>query len=152
MKPSTGWALVGAQFGLLAALVVLPGGNLWSRGLVTGVIAGVLVLKGLLLAVAGGVSLGSSLTPTPIPKDDGHLVTTGIYSLIRHPIYTGLLSGALGIAVWGASIAHFLAVLALAGVLYAKVFHEEKLLSERYSEYKSYALRTGRLFPKLGSR
>ena len=150
MKPSTGWALVGAQFGLLAALLVLPGGDLWPRSLVTGIIAGAMVLKGVLIAIAGGMALGSSLTPTPIPKDDGQLVTSGIYAYIRHPIYMGLLAGALGVAVWGASIAHFLAVLALAGVLYAKIFHEEKLMSKRYPEYLSYATTTGRVFPKLG--
>ena len=150
MKPSTGWALVGAQFGLIAALVLLPAGSLWSRELLTAVLAGLLVVAGLGVAVSGGVSLGTSLTPLPIPRAEGELVTKGVYRFIRHPIYTGILLGGLGVSVWGASLWHFLAFLGLVGVLAVKIHFEEKLLSKRYSEYQSYAMTTGRLFPRWG--
>ena len=40
----------------------------------------------------GGVqTLGDSLTPFPVPRDDGQLVTDGAYSYTRHPMYTGTL-------------------------------------------------------------
>lgn len=148
MKPSTGWALVGAQFGLIAALVLLPAGTLWPRELLTVVIAASLIVAGIGIAVSGGVALGSSLTPLPIPRAEGELVTSGVYRFIRHPIYTGLLLGGLGISVWGASLWHFLVFVGLATVLNVKVFYEEKLLSTRYSDYQSYAMTTGRLFPR----
>ena len=34
--------------------------------------------------------LGQNLTPLPHPRDDGQLVQTGIYSLVRHPLYSGI--------------------------------------------------------------
>lgn len=141
--------LVGAQFGLLAAIVFMPAGSLWSRGPITLALAGGLVLLGAAAAVLGGISLGSSLTPLPIPRADGELVTKGVYRFIRHPIYAGLLLAALGLTVWGASIVHLVAVGGLAIVLYTKIFYEEKLLSERYPEYRMYTMTTGRLFPRL---
>lgn len=40
----------------------------------------------------GGIqTLGDSLTPFPVPRDDGILVTDGAYSYTRHPMYTGML-------------------------------------------------------------
>lgn len=148
MNDSTGWALVGTQFGAIAALIIFPAGDLWQRGLLAGIIAGALIIAGVLVAVLGGVRLGPSLTPLPRPKDDGVLVTTGIYAWVRHPIYTGVLLVGLGLLVWGASLAHFVGWALLWLVLNLKASIEEKMLRERYGEYRAYALVTGRLLPQ----
>jgi len=149
VNESTGWALVGAQFGVLAALVVLPAGDLWDRTAVSISIAAFLVIAGVCLAIAGGFRLGRSLTALPTPKDDGVLVTTGIYSYVRHPIYTGVLLGALGLVAWGGSLAHLVGWVALWLILNLKATVEEKMLKERYGEYETYSLTTGRLVPKF---
>jgi protein-S-isoprenylcysteine O-methyltransferase Ste14 len=86
----------------------------------------------------------------PIPKDDGALVTGGIYRFVRHPIYSGVLLAALGALVWGASLPHVVGFVALWGVLLTKVMGEEKMLGEKYSGYSAYAKATGRFFPRLG--
>ncbi|CAB4642295.1 unannotated protein [freshwater metagenome] len=143
------WALVGAQFGLLAGLIVLPAGDLWPRGAAAYVSAGALIVCGILVAGAAGVRLGPALTPTPIPKDGVALVTTGVYRWVRHPIYTGVLLAAFGLVVLGASGVHILGWLALFVVLSAKASGEEKMLSERHPGYARYASRTGRLIPKF---
>ena len=40
--------------------------------------------------VIGGLqTLGNSLSPFPVPRDDGDLVTDGAFSYTRHPMYTG---------------------------------------------------------------
>ena len=149
MKPSVAWALVGAQFGLIAGLVVLPAGNLWPRNAGTFAIAGILIATGVLIAGAGGMRLGPALTPTPIPKDGAELVTTGVYRFVRHPIYTGVLLAALGLVVLGASAGHIVGWIALFVVLSIKASGEEAMLAKRYSGYESYAESTGRLIPKL---
>ena len=149
MKPSVAWALVGAQFGLLAGLVVLPPADLWPRTLATFVIAGILIAAGALVAGAGGMRLGPALTPTPIPKDGAELVTTGVYRFVRHPIYTGVLLAALGLVVLGASAGHIVGWIALFVVLSIKASSEETMLAERHSSYESYAKSTGRLIPKF---
>ena len=72
------WALVVAQFGLLLLLVLLPTGSLWATGVLTWVLGGVLVISGISLVAIAGFGLGRSLTPLPIPKSDGELVTDGL--------------------------------------------------------------------------
>ena len=149
MTPSTGWALVGAQFGLLAALIILPAGDLWSRGVLSLSAGGVLLVGGVVVAALAGLRLGPSLTPLPIPKDDGELVTSGFYHYVRHPIYTGVLLAGAGLVVAQASLGHIVGWVALWGVLTLKALGEEKMLLDKYGGYREYSARTGRFFPKL---
>lgn len=149
MTPSTGWALVGAQFGVLAALVILPAGDLWPRGLVSLALGGVLLVGGFVIAALAGLRLGPNLTPLPIPKDDGALVTAGLYRYARHPIYTGVLVAAAGLVAAQASPAHIVGWVLLWGVLTLKAVGEEKMLAEKYEGYAEYSKRTGRFFPQL---
>jgi len=79
----------------------------------------------------------------------GHtLVTTGIYSIIRHPSYLGLLVGSLG---WGlafrSGVGVLLAVLTLVPVV-GRIRAEEVLLRSQFgAEYDAYRSRTSRLIP-----
>ena len=149
MTPSTGWALVGAQFGLLAALVIMPSGDLWPRGLITTALGGALVAVGAVIAVLAGLRLGPNLTPTPLPKEDGELITAGFYQYVRHPIYTGVLLAAGGVVVFQSSVAHIVGLVLLWGVLTIKALGEEKMLAEKYEGYATYAARTGRFLPRV---
>ena len=142
---------MGAQFGLLVALVILPAGDLWPRGAITSVLGGVLVATGAAIAVLAGLRLGPNLTPTPLPKEDGELVTAGFYQYVRHPIYTGVLLAAAGVLVFQASIAHIVGFVLVWGVLTIKALGEEKMLAEKYEGYASYASRTGRFLPRVTS-
>lgn len=149
MTPSTGWALVGAQFGLLAALIILPAGDLWSRGVLSAVAGGILVMMGVVVAALAGMRLGPNLTPLPIPKAEGELITGGFYRHVRHPIYSGVLLAAAGVVVFQASLAHIIGLVLLWAVLTAKAVGEEKMLAEKHEGYTEYAARTGRFFPRL---
>jgi protein-S-isoprenylcysteine O-methyltransferase Ste14 len=95
--------------------------------------------------------LGPNLTPTPLPKEDGELVTAGFYQYVRHPIYTGVLLAAAGVLVFQASIAHIVGFVMVWGVLTIKALGEEKMLAEKYEGYASYASRTGRFLPRVTS-
>lgn len=81
----------------------------------------------------------------------GHtLVTGGIYGVIRHPSYLGLLVGALG---WGLAFRSAIGVvLALLNLLplVARIRAEERLLADQFgAEYEAYRARTWRLVPGL---
>jgi protein-S-isoprenylcysteine O-methyltransferase Ste14 len=79
----------------------------------------------------------------------GHtLVTTGIYSVIRHPSYLGLLVNALGWALaFRSTIGVLLAALMILPLV-ARMNAEEALLRSQFGdEYERFRARTSRLIP-----
>lgn len=88
-----------------------------------------------------------SVLPEPLP--DSHLVTQGIYSIIRHPMYTAVIL--LGLGLWMAqpSVIGAAAWITLVLVLIEKSKAEETWLVQRYANYPDYMARTGRFFPRL---
>jgi protein-S-isoprenylcysteine O-methyltransferase Ste14 len=81
----------------------------------------------------------------------GHtLVTSGVYGLIRHPSYLGLLVNSLG---WGLAFRSGVGVLLAALMippLLARIRAEERLLRTEFgAEYDAYRARTSRLIPGL---
>jgi protein-S-isoprenylcysteine O-methyltransferase Ste14 len=81
----------------------------------------------------------------------GHtLVTSGVYGIIRHPSYLGLLINSLGWALAFRSGVGVLLTALMIPPLLARIRAEEKLLREQFGgEYDSYCLRTSRLIPGL---
>ena len=81
----------------------------------------------------------------------GHaLVTTGIYGVIRHPSYLGLLIMALGWALAFRSGAGVLLTALLLVPLLARIRAEETLLQSHFgTEYDRYRARTSRLLPGI---
>ena len=81
----------------------------------------------------------------------GHiLVTSGVYGIIRHLSYLGLLVNALG---WGlafrAGVGALLTALMIPPLL-ARIRAEERLLRSQFGdEYSAYCARTARLIPGL---
>lgn len=147
----TGWVI--GQFVLLAAIALAPPGLLglpaWPEPLRRGgVVAGaLLMLAGAVLALGGVRTLDRNLTPFPRPIDDGTLVEHGVYSRVRHPIYSGIIFGSLGWALLRASTPGLL----LAGVLGLffdrKAAYEERWLAHVYPGYAAYRQRVKKLIP-----
>lgn len=81
----------------------------------------------------------------------GHtLVTGGIYRVIRHPSYLGLLINALGWALAFRSDAGVLLTLLIVAPLLARIRAEERLLRAHFgAQYDAYCARTYRLLPPL---
>ena len=78
------------------------------------------------------------------------LVTKGIYSVIRHPSYLGLLVSMLG---WGLAFRSGVGVALTALIivpLLARIHAEERLLRTQFgAEYDAYCARTSRLIPEI---
>lgn len=142
--------LVAAQFALIAALALTPRGSLWPAETGVVVVAVLLGVAGVGIALAGLLGLGSALTPSPIPRQGGTLVTSGIYGVVRHPIYTGIVVAASALALIGASWWHLALFVALVVLLEAKARWEERMLLSRYPEYRDYSARVGRFLPGIG--
>lgn len=81
----------------------------------------------------------------------GHkLVTNGIYSVIRHPSYLGLLVNSLGWALaFHSGVGVLLAALLIPPLL-ARIHSEENLLRSQFGdEYDAYRAHTSRLIPGI---
>lgn len=79
----------------------------------------------------------------------GHtLVTTGIYRVIRHPSYLGLLVNSVGWALTFRSAVGVLLTALMVLPLLARIRAEETLLRTQFgAEYDAYRARTSRLIP-----
>lgn len=137
--------LVIAQF-LLAAAIVLS-----ARWAPPDLLPIVLSLPGMLVAIWAWHAMGvTNIRVAPAPDQRSRLVRHGPYRWIRHPMYTGLLLFTMPLLASNFAWWRLLAWMALVLVLRIKAAEEERLMGERFSEYRSYLARTGRFFPKLG--
>jgi protein-S-isoprenylcysteine O-methyltransferase Ste14 len=148
MKRGGLWVL--GQGALL--LAVLVGGvvwrNQWRNPLV--ILCGAfLLLTSAFCGIAGTIALGRNLTPFPEPSSSGQFVQTGIYSLMRHPLYTAVTCGALGWALVWASWPALVPALALGPFFDAKARREERWLRLRFPEYDRYQKRVKRFLPRV---
>jgi protein-S-isoprenylcysteine O-methyltransferase Ste14 len=109
----------------------------------------VLLVEGILLAAAGSLTLGRNLTPLPVPKEHATLIVTGVYRLVRHPIYSGITLMAFGWGMWLNSWLTFVYALLLLLFFDVKSRHEERLLGEKFPEYADYRTRVKKLIPYL---
>ncbi|MEQ1735096.1 MAG: isoprenylcysteine carboxylmethyltransferase family protein [Rhodoglobus sp.] len=153
MNRALAWTLVGIQFALLIGLAlaaVLVRDRLWQLSTLTVAVSAVLVLAGCVIAVLGVRGLGSSLTASPVPKEDNTLTTSGAYQLVRHPIYTGLLIAALGLVGLGGSVLSIALWAAFLVLLAVKARWEERMLLASHPDYRGYGETTGRFVPRVG--
>jgi protein-S-isoprenylcysteine O-methyltransferase Ste14 len=132
-------------------LCVVGGGSILYRNqwhsLPLRLCGGLLLLAAAGCGLAGTVSLGRNLTPFPRPSARTRLVQTGIYGLIRHPLYTAVFCGSVGWALVCQSCPALLAGLALAPLFDAKARHEERWLRQQFPEYADYERRVRRFIP-----
>jgi protein-S-isoprenylcysteine O-methyltransferase Ste14 len=145
-----GKILVGLQFFFLGALFVSSGTN--DRALLTSITSGLLLTCSLLLLFRGFKDLGDALTPLPESKSGASLVTDGIYSHIRHPIYSALFLLTASVILWKQSaISVFLSVL-LIGLLIYKSKYEDSLLRKKFSEAAKYQHLTPAFLPRIRNK
>lgn len=112
-------------------------------------VAAILGITALVLFFGGLLDLGGQLTPLPYPKEDGQLIQSGIYNVVRHPVYTGVILAALSWAVLQWSLSHLIAAVVLFVFFNAKAGREEAWLMEKYPNYSDYRQRVKKLIPGL---
>jgi protein-S-isoprenylcysteine O-methyltransferase Ste14 len=153
---SHGEYLVLLQVALLVGFAILPvyqlpGFKIASTQLLylSWTIASLLSLSGLILIIKGLIDLGKNLTPLPYPIENGELVQTGIYGIVRHPLYSGVISTALGWTIFQFSLSHLIATAILLIFFDIKASREETWLSEKYPDYSDYRQRVKKLIPGI---
>ncbi len=110
----------------------------------------VLGCLGIALLAWAETELGRQFSPQLQLRQAHKLITTGPYTRIRHPLYTGIYAFGLSLALLSANwffVAFF--ILSLVG-LGTRVPREERMMVEQFGkEYQDYMQRTGRYLPKF---
>jgi protein-S-isoprenylcysteine O-methyltransferase Ste14 len=133
----------------------------WLTGLVPSVdLAREVQLAGLAIAVASALfaawgmwTLGRSYG-IRLDLFEGHtLKTDGVFALVRHPMYFGIVAFHVGASLALESVPLLiLTAVAVVPLTLARIAAEERVLREGFSAYAEYARRVPALVPFLGSR
>ncbi len=113
------------------------------------VLGAALFLLGAVIGVQAVRDLSRNRSPHPEPLTGSILVRSGIYSVIRHPIYASLLLVLFGWSIGWNSLPASIIASALAILLDRKARLEERYLCERFQEYGAYAATVKRFVPGL---
>jgi protein-S-isoprenylcysteine O-methyltransferase Ste14 len=131
------------QFALLGLIFLLP--NTAPRA--SGVVLMVLQIPAWGFLLAGALALGRNLTPMPTPRQNATLQTTGVYGVVRHPIYSGLLLLTLLETLARGTLLAWGLFVALALLLELKSRFEEEQLRQVFPDYSAYQARVKKFVP-----
>ncbi len=111
------------------------------------IVGSVLLPTGIILIALAIFRMGPNLTAVPYPKEQGTLIETGPYRLVRHPMYCGLIliafAWALLVHGW-LTIGYAIIILVFFDI---KSRREEQWLKEKFSSYGEYQKRVRKLIP-----
>ncbi len=100
---------------------------------------------GLFFLILGGVftilsvfSLKKNLTPSPKPREEGTLITSGLYGVVRHPAYSSILLAVLGVSLLLDDSIRLTLTAILLIFFDVKSRIEETWLEKSYPEYTNY--------------
>ena len=104
---------------------------------------GIIPYLGICLVVTGLILFVAALfTIKALESYEGDLITHGVYTKIRHPMYLGFIFWLIGFPVFQSAFYSFLlSFLFIGNVLFWR-YLEEKELEERFPEYREYKKKT----------
>ena len=136
------YSLTIAQLASFALTLAVTSGNPFAAPLTW-----VFVFMGLVLAVVGASTLAMFYTSARWRATKTGFQRRGIYRYVRHPMYTGMMTIALGFVVTGPTVSGAAAFLMLVVTSYARALVEERILIEKQPDYSEYVNRTKRFIP-----
>jgi len=116
--------------------------------------AGIVVTAlGAAIAIWARYCLGEFWSARVMLKEGHRIIRSGPYAFVRHPIYTGMLTAAIGTGLVVGEWRAIVAVVILLVTHSRKALREESLLMTEFGdEYAAYRNSTGFLFPRIGPR
>jgi protein-S-isoprenylcysteine O-methyltransferase Ste14 len=108
-----------------------------------------IITTGIIFRIWAIHALGKHFTPTVQIKEDHRLITSGPYSVVRHPSYLGAMWAMVGTSVFLISIIGI--IISFGCMFYAyyiRIATEERALSELFGkEYGEYQKKVKKLIP-----
>jgi protein-S-isoprenylcysteine O-methyltransferase Ste14 len=98
------------------------------------------------------LDLGTSWRIGVDERERTDLITGGMFSLVRNPIFSGMAAAAIGTAIAvPSSLARLAATALMVGMeIQVRTVEEPHLLRTHGQAYRAYAARTGRFIPAVG--
>ena len=107
-----------------------------------------LCIAGLIFCVCARFTLGRNWSGVVTLKGGHQLITSGPYALVRHPIYTGLLTMFVATVIVLGHVAGIIAMPFVIVSFWIKLRYEEKLMLKKFPvEYAAYQQRVKRIIP-----
>jgi protein-S-isoprenylcysteine O-methyltransferase Ste14 len=107
-----------------------------------------LCVAGLAFCIWARFTLGRNWSGVVTLKGGHELITSGPYALVRHPIYTGLLTMFVATVIVLGHVAGIIAMPFVFASLWIKLRYEEKLMLKQFPEqYAAYQKRVKRIIP-----
>jgi len=123
----------------------------WPAGTsqVSSVLGVILLVGGVAWIITGAVHLafGRSLSALPSPTRTATLIETGVFGLVRHPMYSGAICAVVGCGLWNEGILMLAYAVLLAVLFDLKASREERALAEMFPAYAAYKRRVRKLVP-----
>jgi protein-S-isoprenylcysteine O-methyltransferase Ste14 len=127
---------------------------LWRAPIVLGWAMAAFVFAGLLFTWWARIHLGRLWSSSVTRKADHHVVDTGPYGIVRHPIYTGIIVASLATATMRGTALGWLGACVMTAGWVIKARLEEEFLREQLGAeaYGAYARRVPMLAPLAGRK
>lgn len=110
-------------------------------------LAGLILLSGWYFARKGMKAVFGTEREKP------EVIQTGVFAMVRHPIYLGAILFYLGASLITMSLASCAFILVIVGFYIVICRYEERILAEAFGDdYLKYKKKTGMLFPRLRSK
>ncbi len=111
-----------------------------------------LAVAGVLATLVSQLHMGTSWRVGVDPGEHTDLVTTGVFSVVRNPIFTAMTATSLGITLMTPNVISLAAtaVLVISVQLQVRAVEEPYLTGVHAAAYTTYAARAGRFLPGVG--
>ncbi|HXZ60001.1 MAG TPA: isoprenylcysteine carboxylmethyltransferase family protein [Steroidobacteraceae bacterium] len=122
--------------------------RLWPRAALPYFTGLAVLVAGLGFSVWARVHLGRNWSGNVTVKEGHELICTGPYTYVRHPIYTGILTGVLGTAICSGTLRAVLGLAIIATALIVKLRAEEVFMRATFpGQYQRYSAEVPALIP-----
>jgi len=145
------WCVIGAGIAAGTAVQAVSAASIripkpWLHG-----VSLLLLVGGLVIRWTAILTLGRFFTTSVAIHEDHRLVRTGLFRLVRHPSYSGLLLLFLGMALSFGNWLSFAVIVVpfLAALLYRIQVEESALVEALGQDYVEYRRSTKRLLPGI---
>jgi len=139
-----GYVLIFASDSRLGALDIE-----WTHATLAPCVAGfVLTVAGIAFAIWARLYIGRNWSSSVTIKQDHQLIRTGPYSLVRHPIYFGIILASLGTALALRQVRGLIGLPIIVAGFWYKAHVEERFMLKHFGpEYQGYRRETRALIP-----